>query len=109
MYGTEGLRYFETFTAARVGERLTVDSALPAFHAVSVVGVGGKLTSWTVLLEGSLDGTGWTTLLTHNTTEGSTVFDTNGAAKPVRYVRVNVTALSLGDASSAKVTAVCKA
>lgn len=88
---------------------MVVSAILPAQHALSVTGVGGKLTSWTVTLDGSLDGVHWTTLLTHNSTEGSTVFESEGGSRPVRYLRVNVTALSLGDASAAKVFAVSKA
>lgn len=69
-----------------------------ATYAISVKGTGGAPTSWTVLLEGSLDGTNWTTIATHNATDGSTVWDFNG--KAALFVRANVTALTLGGSAT---------
>lgn len=75
-----------------------------ATYAISVKGTDGTLTSWTALLEGSIDGVNWTTLITHNATAGSTSWETTG--KPCLQVRVNVTALVLNTATSATVTIV---
>lgn len=68
--------------------------------AVSVSIPSGAITSWTVALEGSLDGVNWTALVTHNATIGSTQWAVD---KPVRMARVNVTALTLNTAPSISV------
>lgn len=70
-------------------------------YAIQVKGVGGSLTSWTVTLEGSLDGVNWTTLATHNANDGSTVFAVD---KPCLAIRATVSALSLNTATSITVT-----
>lgn len=75
-----------------------------ATYAVSVKGASAAATSWTVLLEGSLDAVNWTTITTHNATDGSTVWETTG--KPAMFVRPNVTALSIGSAVSIAVIVV---
>jgi hypothetical protein len=68
--------------------------------AVQVKGVGGVPTAWTVALEGSIDAANWTALITHNAGDGSTQW---AADKPVAFVRVNVSALTLGPASAINV------
>ena len=73
-------------------------------YGLQVKGVGGTPTSWSVTLDGSLDGANWTTLITHNATDGSTSWETTG--KPVLFIRVNVAAVTLGPASALKLTAV---
>lgn len=74
-------------------------------HALQVSIPSGSITSWTVALEGSLDGANWTTLITHNSSIGSTSWAVD---KPVKFVRVNVSALSLNTAPSISVNyAVC--
>lgn len=75
-----------------------------ATYAISVKGTGAAATSWTVLLEGSVDGVNWTTIATHNATDGSLVWDTAG--KPTVFVRANVTALTLGPATDITVVVV---
>lgn len=71
--------------------------------ALSVAIPSGAITSWTVVLEGSLDGANWTALVTHNATIGSTQWAVD---KPVLQMRVNVSALSLNTAPSISVVAV---
>lgn len=75
-----------------------------ATYAISLKGTGAGPTSWTLNLEGSLDGVNWTTICTHNATDGSTVWDTNG--KAAMFVRPNVSALSLGSATDVVVIVV---
>lgn len=109
-YGIEGVRFRDTYTAVRVGRTIVVDAILPSRFAIQVKGSPDPLSSWTVTLEGSLDGTNFTTLLTHNSGDGSVVFMADSASpKPVRYLRVNVSALTLGPATSALVNVVAKA
>ena len=57
----------------------------------------GAITSWSVNLEGSLDNVNWTSIITHSSTIGSTAWS---ADKPVNFIRINVTALSLNTAPS---------
>jgi hypothetical protein len=55
------------------------------------------------LLEGSLDGVNWTTLITHNATIGSTQWAID---KPVLHIRVNVSSLTLAPATGLNIIAV---
>jgi len=79
------------------------DRPLSSF-TIQVIGVGTPATSWSVTLEGSLDGVTFSEIITHtsllgdgeNLYSGTTLF-------PVRYFRLNVTALVLGTATSIKV------
>lgn len=93
-------------TTGVVGASLGAPGGAPfATYAVQVKGTGGAPTSWIVLLEGSLDNANWTTIITHNATDGSTSTDSTG--KPFLFVRTNVTALTLGgSATDIKITAV---
>lgn len=75
-----------------------------ATYGIQVKGTGGTPTSWSITLDGSLDGVNWTTIITHNSTDGSTSWDTAG--KPCNFVRVNVASLTLGPASDVVITAV---
>lgn len=71
--------------------------------ALEVAIPSGAITSWTVTLDGSLDGLNWTALITHNATIGSTQWAVD---KPVNFVRVNPSALTLNTAPSISVVAV---
>jgi hypothetical protein len=68
-----------------------------ANYSIQVKGVGAAPTSWTAVLQGSLDSTNWSTLITHSATDGSTQFT---ADKPCTFVRLNLSALSLGSATA---------
>lgn len=97
-----GQALVKTYSATTTGalEKLSAPGAAPfATYAFSVKGVGGAATSWTVLLEGSLDGVNWSTIATHNATDGSIVWETSG--KAAMHVRPNVSALSLGGSATA--------
>lgn len=65
--------------------------------AIEVAIPSGAITSWSVNLEGSLDGVNWTSLATHSANIGSTQWAVD---KPVLFMRANVTALSLNTAPS---------
>jgi hypothetical protein len=71
----------------------------PAAHkfALQVSTPSGVITSWSVTLEGSIDGVNWTILITHAANIGTTQWAVD---KPVSFVRVNVGAVSLGTAPS---------
>lgn len=68
--------------------------------SLEVATPSGAITSWSVNVEGSLDGVNWTSLVTHSANIGSTVFAVD---KPCNFMRANVTALSLGTAPSVTV------
>lgn len=88
----------DNYTAAPT-TGVTVAATYPVkFFAVQVSIPSGSITSWTVLLEGSVDNSNFTTLLTHNSTIGSTIFLTS--ASPVLFYRTRCTALSLNTAPS---------
>src|ERR1043165_1977149 len=70
-------------------------------YEVQLKGVGAAPTSWTLTLEGSLDGVNFSTLITHNAGDGSTQWTTE---KPCLYVRANLSALSLGSATSVDIS-----
>lgn len=61
------------------------------------VSANGTMTSWTVTLEGSLDNANWTTLVTHNANIGTTQWAVD---KPVTFLRVNVSSLTLNSATA---------
>lgn len=71
-----------------------------AKFAIQIKGTGGVPTSWSVTLEGSLDGVNWTTLATHNANDGSLV---QAVDKPCTHFRGNVGAVTLGPASDINV------
>lgn len=101
-----------TFTATTTGVAKTAagaasiaSSAAPfATYAMSVKGTGGAASSWSVTLDGSLDGVNYTTILTHSATDGSTVWETTG--KAANFVRVNVGSLTLGGSATAIVVVI---
>jgi len=96
---------YSGITATGAQPSLAASGQTPfATYAITLKGVGAAATSWTVNLEGSIDGANWTTICTHNATDGSTVWDTSG--KPTMFVRPNVTALALGSATSVTVVVV---
>jgi hypothetical protein len=85
-------------------------------HALEVKGVGATPTHWTVLLQGSISGKNWTTILSHSDTnspaqaDGALIWNngaTNQANWPTHcvYLRVNVTVLVLGSATSINIYA----
>ena len=87
----------ETFTATGNGAVLEAKDNPFKYFSVQVKGTGAAATSWTVALQGSLDGVNFTDLVTHNANDGSVVF--SSGVMSVAYIRVNVTALNLGSAT----------
>jgi hypothetical protein len=95
------------YTSTGYGAVVDCSSVGASRCSIQVKGTGASATSWDVRLEGSLDGVSYTPLLQHsdNSADGSIV-----ASGPnvylVRYLRVNVSALSLGSATDIKVVVV---
>lgn len=67
--------------------------------SLQVRGSGMSATAWTVVLESSLDGGLWTTILTHNTAtlDGVTV---SVVDKPALFYRVSLSGLTLAPAGA---------
>jgi hypothetical protein len=91
----------ETFTVAANGTPWdTALSGVKTF-SIQVKGTGGVATAWDVRLEGSLDGTNYTTILTHTNLTGDAVILSSGAALfPCLYFRSRVASITLGPASA---------
>lgn len=90
--------YDDTTTGAHLG--VAAPGGTPfATYGIQVKGTGGAASSWSVTLEGSLDNTNWTVLITHAATDGSTVWETTG--KPCTFMRANVGSLTLGGSATA--------
>lgn len=66
--------------------------------AIRAKGTGAAPTTLTAALEGSLDGTNWTSIQAITQANDGTVLYV--ADKLTQYVRINVTALSLGSATN---------
>lgn len=90
---------------------------LPGFvrsHALQVKGAGAAPTAWDVVLEGSLDGTSWTTICEHSSAnaQGDGTYVTNNGVNhqaawpmPALYVRVRVVSVTLGSATALNIVA----
>ena len=74
---------------------------------MQVKGTGAAPTSWTSILEGTLDGANFETLFTHDTATGDGRIIYSGANNyPSLFVRSRVSALVLGLATNIVVTIV---
>lgn len=98
----------DTFTTTGNGALVDVSAQSMSRFGIQVKGTGATPTSWTVVLEGSLNGTDFSTLLTHtNITPGHGLILHSGAmVLPVLYFRARCSALSLGSATNIVVTIV---
>lgn len=88
----------DTFTSAASGTIVNLTANPCKYFSLVVKGTGGAASIWIVILEGSLDGTNWTPLLTNSSaggaTDGTIMFTTT--ASPVMYVRSRCSSLTLG-------------
>lgn len=91
----------DTFTGT--GNGTSVDATNNPFQSfgMQVIGTGATPTLWTLVLEGSVDGSNFTTILTHSTSLGISVnLWTGTSLTPCRYVRSRVISLTLGTATN---------
>jgi hypothetical protein len=97
----------DTYTTTGTGTIMSLTTNPLLKYAIQVTGTGGTPISWNVLLEGSLDGVNFTTILTHTGLLGNAIILYSGASLyPNLYVRTHCTALVLGLASNIVVTCV---
>lgn len=96
----------DTFTGTGNGTAVDVTAKPCKSFGVQVKGTGAAPTSWTVVLEASLDGTNYTTILTHTNTSLSdgAVLWSGAAVSPALYFRSRCSALLLGSATNIAVT-----
>lgn len=99
----------DTFTGT--GNGTTVDVSAQGMSKFSMqVKMTGTVTSWTAILEGSLDGTNFSPLLTHtNADPGDGLMMSSGpAAFPCLHFRTRCSALTLGAGTNIIVTIIAK-
>lgn len=91
----------DTYTAAANGTTVNISTHSRQYFAIQVKGTGAAATAWEVVLEGSLDGTNFTTILTHkNTTQadGEVLWLTVPAM--CLYFRSRCVSITLGGATN---------
>jgi len=95
----------DTYTVAASGTTVNKSAAPVTAFAVQVKGTGAAPTSWTVVLEASLDNVNFSTVLTHKTSTGDGAVMWSGSLlSPTLYFRSRCTAISLGSATNIVVT-----
>lgn len=107
-FSINGISNYRTdnYAAAGTGTTVNVSSSPLRTFSVQVTGTGASATSWDVLLEGSLNGVNFTTLMEHTEALGNGVALFSGTnLQPVLYYRSRVVAVTLGAASAIAVTA----
>jgi len=99
----------DTFTATGNGVTVDASTFIAKCYSMEVKGTNTPATSWTVVLEGSIDGTAFTTLMIHTTSLGDASVLLSGAnLYPMLYFRSRVSQLTLGPAANIIVTIVGK-
>jgi hypothetical protein len=96
----------DTYTTTTTGTAVDASTYPVKSFSIQVKGTGAVPTSFTVVLEGSLDGTNFDTITTFDSAtlaDGKIKF-TGAADYPVRYFRSRVSALALGSATNIVVT-----
>lgn len=94
----------DTFTTTGAGTTVDCSSSPKKFFTIQATATGA-VTSWSIVLEGSLDNVTFTTLLTHTNVDpgsGGAKFSTAGT--PFLYFRSNCTAFVLGGGTNVIVT-----
>ena len=92
---------FDTFTVAANGTTADVYTRPCRMFSIQCKGTGAAATAWSIVLEGSNDGTNFSTLLTHNTAtgDGVTLF-TGPNMYPCLYFRSRLVSVTLGSATN---------
>lgn len=93
-------RHFQTwtFTTTASGDRIGDGQRIYKNFALQVK-MTGTVTSWTVVLEGSLNGTNYETIIDHTNAspgDGKVRWEGDIAGSPCLYFRVRCSALALG-------------
>lgn len=95
--------YSDVFTVAASGTTIDQTACPLTYFGLAVKGTGGAPTAFNVVLEGSLDGTNWTTILTATEAtpgDGKIIWQAAGIANTVMYIRSRLVSITLGPASN---------
>jgi hypothetical protein len=95
----------DTFTGAGSGATIDVSTRAVSAFAIQVTGTGATPTAWNVVLEASLDGVTFTTVVTATQADGDGKTRWTGAIRfPALYFRSRCVSLTLGSATNIVVT-----
>lgn len=95
----------DVYTTSGTGVIVNVSTTPLKTYSLEVKGTGASATSWTVVIEGSLNGFDFTPIMTHTDSIGDGIIIFSGASLfPSLYIRSNCNALSLGSATNIVVT-----
>ena len=100
-FAIAGGNTFHSDSYTTTGNGVTVSAPLPASNfALQCISVGGIATTWTIILEGSIDGVTFSTLITHTNITGDSVTLWTSTPAPCRSFRSRCSSLTLGPATS---------
>jgi len=94
----------DTYTTTGTGTTINMTAAPCSQFTIEVKGTGAAATSWTAILEISLDGTNFTTVASHTKTTGDGISLNGSYTIAALYFRSRVSTLSLGSATNIVVT-----
>jgi hypothetical protein len=100
----------DTFTVAANGTTVDVSDIPVSRFGLQVKGTGATPTAWEVVLEGSLNGTQFTTIATHKNgidADGATHWQAQPA--PAKYFRSRLVSITLGSATNVIATIIGEA
>ena len=90
----------DTYTSTGTGIIYGTTYVLKSF-AIQVTGTGATATAWNVVIEGSLNGTNYTTILSHTEATGNgQILFSSANLYPCVYTRSRVVSLTLGPATN---------
>ena len=91
---------FDTYTVVANGVIKVLKTAMCKF-SLQVTSTGAVATTWTVILEGSLDKVNFTPIITHTQVSGNALILTTGASfYPMTFYRTRCSVLVLGTATN---------
>lgn len=94
----------EQFTGVATGMTVDCGGWAVSKYAIQVKSDGSVATAWNVVVEGSLDGTNFMTIIAHTTAQSDGAIVFSATESPVLYVRSRVTSITLGLATDINVT-----
>ena len=91
---------FDTYTVTASGVTKALRTAMSKF-SLQVTGTGAVPTTWTVILEGSLDNVNFTPIITHTQVSGNAlILSTGSSFFPMTFYRTRCSVLVLGAATN---------
>jgi hypothetical protein len=94
----------DTYTATANGTTVDATANPVKYFSIQVKGTGAAPTTWDIRLEVSLDGTNFTTIITHATADGDGIVKALASPFPARYFRSRCAGIALGGATNAIAT-----